>query len=157
MYTRCNSRDSSLNFQIGLGCTGMNCESMQTILYLQMHVLQGSFSRGLLANARIRGIRCVPIMCAHLYYQVCEQDGCKTRPSFNYPGATSGVRCGRHQEAGTVVSKTQQRQLFRQELEPEDVRIRVCCHANCTQPYKALCKCHETKTLQSRCVVFNSL
>ena len=40
-------------------------------------------------------------------------------------------------------SKTQQRQLFRQELKFEDVRIRVCCRAKCTRPHKALGMCHK--------------
>ncbi len=41
------------------------------------------------------------------------------------------------------ISKTQQRLLFRQELKPEDVHIRVCCRVNCTRPHKALGMCHK--------------
>jgi hypothetical protein len=41
--------------------------------------------------------------------KVCEQDGCTTRPSFNFSGATSGVRCGRHREAGMYLHRCQMR------------------------------------------------
>ena len=34
--------------------------------------------------------------------KVCEYDGCTTLPSFNFPGATSGVRFGHHKEDGMV-------------------------------------------------------
>jgi hypothetical protein len=57
--------------------------------------------------------------------------------------------------ANKGVSKTQQRQLFRQELKPEDARIRVCCRANCTRPHKALGMCHmHYKTIGVKVSVF---
>ena len=32
----------------------------------------------------------------------CVEHGCKTRPSFNYPGATRGLYCYRHKRNGMI-------------------------------------------------------
>lgn len=34
--------------------------------------------------------------------RMCAEQGCKTRPSFNYPGATPGLYCVRHKRNGMI-------------------------------------------------------